>query len=270
MPVSVRAFSRIVLIGATVALTIPCVAVAQAQQAAAPCPEAPRSDKPSHCEIRQLSVPATDMLRVDAAPNGGIAVHGWDRPEVQVKAKVVANADTVEQARALAGQVKVLTDGGIHAEGPKARDGSGWSVSFDVMAPSHGAFDLRSVNGGVSVADVDGRVTFKTTNGGIALDNVNGDVRGSTTNGGVHVTLQGQGWVGVGLDVETLNGGVQLRVPDGYSAHLDAATQNGGLQVDFPVTVQGSVGKTLNSDLGNGGAPIRVRTTNGGVAVRRR
>ena len=94
-------------------------------------------------------------------------------------------------------------------------------------------------------------------------------MRGSTTNGGVRVTLRGAGWNGEGLDVETLNGGVQLRVPDGYSAHLEAATRNGGLQIDFPVTVQGNVGRTLSTDLGRGGAPIHLRTTNGGVSVRR-
>lgn len=271
MPVSMRVSRRLLVIGPILALAIPCVAAAQAQQAITPCAESQRSDKPSHCEIRQLSVaPAGDTLAVDATPNGGIAVHGWDRAEIQVKAKVVARADTAEQARALAGQIRVLAEGGrLSADGPKAQDGSGWSVSFDVMAPARGGLDLRSTNGGVSVADVDARVTFKTTNGGIDLTNVNGDVRGSTTNGGVRVTLQGQGWSGGGLDVETLNGGVQLRVPDGYSAHLEAQTRNGGLQIDFPVTVSGNVGKTLATDLGNGGAPIRLRTTNGGVSVHR-
>lgn len=270
MSVSVRAFSRIVLVGATLCLTIPSVAAAQAQQAATPCPDPPRSDKPTHCELRDLTVPAAAMLTVDAAPNGGIAVHGSDRAEIQAKAKVVVTADTAEQAKALAGQIRVLADGGrLRAEGPKAQEGAGWSVSFDVMVPSRTGLDLASVNGGVSVTGVEGRVTFRTTNGGIDLANVNGDVRGSTTNGGVRVTLQGQGWIGAGLDVETLNGGVQLRVPDGYSAHLEAATRNGGLQIDFPVTVQGTFGKRLNTDLGNGGAPIRLRTTNGGVSVRR-
>jgi hypothetical protein len=197
-------------------------------------------------------------------------VHGWDRAEIQVKAKVVARAETDQQASALAGQITLLVDGGrIRAEGPKAQDGSGWSVSFDVMVPSHSGLDLRTTNGGVSVADVEGRITFRTTNGGIDLTNVNGDVRGSTTNGGVSMRLQGAGWIGAGLDVETLNGGVRLRVPDGYSAHLEASTRNGGVQVAFPVTVQGNVGRTLSTNLGQGGAPIHLRTTNGGVSVGR-
>ena len=256
MPVSRRAFPRFPAVIAILAFAAPCLA-AQGQQPRNPCPDTQRSDRPSHCEIREMSVPASgDGLTVDATPNGGIAVRGWERPEIQLQARVVTNASTEEQAKALAGQIKVLTDGGrIRAEGPRAQDGTGWSVSFDLMVPSRGALDLRTTNGGVSVTDVEGRVAFRTTNGGIDLANVNGDVRGSTLNGGVRVTLRGAGWNGEGLDVETLNGGVQLRVPDGYSAHLEAATRNGGLQIDFPVTVQGNVGRTLSTDLGRGGAP---------------
>jgi hypothetical protein len=254
----------------TFAFAAPCLA-GQAPQSS-PCPDRQHSDRPSHCEIREVAVPASgDLLTVDASPNGGIAVHGWSRAEIQLKAKVAANAATEEAARALAAQVKVLTDGGrIRAEGPRNQDGSGWSASFDLMVPFQNALDLRTTNGGVTVADMHARIAFHTTNGGIDLNNVNGDVRGSTTNGGVRVTLQGTGWDGEGLDVETRNGGVHMRVPDGYSARLEAATQNGGLQIDFPVTVQGTVGRSLSTDLGRGGAPIRLRTTNGGVSVGRR
>jgi hypothetical protein len=62
---------------------------------------------------------------------------------------------------------------------------------------------------------------------------------------------------------------VNLVVPEGYSAHLEAATTNGGFSVDFPITVSGRIGRRLSADLGSGGAPVRVVTTNGGVRVTR-
>ena len=107
-------------------------------------------------------------------------------------------------------------------------------------------------------------VEFKTVNGGVKLSNVAGDFKGRTSNGGVDVDLDGPGWRGEGLDVETSNGGVHLRIPEHYSAHLETGTVNGGLNIDFPVTVQGRVDKNISADLGGGGAPIRVRTHNGG------
>jgi hypothetical protein len=40
--------------------------------------------------------------------------------------------------------------------------------------------------------------------------------------------------------------------------------------MDFPVRVQGRLGRDLSTDLGSGGPTIRAKTTNGGVTVRRR
>lgn len=262
--------ARLLLVAGLVALAAPVFA--QQSQPPKPCTSGSDGDRPSYCEVRTMTVPpAGDVLGVDAAPNGGIAVRGWNRPDVQVEAKVTARADTEQQARALAGQVRILTDGGrLRAEGPRTGDGSNWSVSYDVMAPSRGNLDLNTKNGGISIEDVQGRLTFQTTNGGIQLKNVNGDVRGRTVNGGVALQLDGNGWFGEGLDVETTNGGVRLSVPDGYSAHIDAGTNMGGIHSDFPIKAEGEGGRTLNADLGSGGAPIHVRTVNGGVSIKKR
>ncbi len=265
-------FASVASVLAAVLLAAAPPALAQADQFRNPCRDWDGFDRAAHCEVRQLMVPiAGSQLTVDAAPNGGIAVRGWDRQEIQLEAKVTTTADTPEEARALAGQIRVLTDGGrVRAEGPRTRDGSGWGVSYDVMVPARWDLELTTRNGGISIADVEGRITFNTTNGGIKLANVNGDVKGSTVNGGVRVELDGPGWTGEGLDVETKNGGVRLAVPDGYSAHLEAGTRSGGIRLDFPVTVQGNLRRELNADLGAGGAPIRLRTVNGGVRVERK
>ena len=58
---------------------------------------------------------------------------------------------------------------------------------------------------------------------------------------------------------------MRLRLPEQYSARIDAGTVNGGINVDFPVTVQGRIDRELNTTIGAGGPLIRVRTHNGGV-----
>ena len=70
-------------------------------------------------------------------------------------------------------------------------------------------------------------------------------MKGRTSNGGVDVDLEGPGWKGEGLDVETSNGGVRLRIPEQYSAHLETGTVNGGLNIDFPLTMQGRLDREI-------------------------
>jgi hypothetical protein len=224
----------------------------------------------SHCEVREALLPASGVLGVDAAPNGGIAVQGWERTEVRLEARVVATSEDGDP-KAVASEVTIETTDTIRARGPEARRRhEGWHVSYRLKVPSRSDLVLHSMNGGIQVGGVEGRIELETTNGGVKLEEVAGNVHGRTTNGGVDVHLQGAEWEGEGLDVQTTNGGVSVVLPEGYNAHLETGTVNGGMRVDFPITVHGRIDRRLSTDLGHGGATIRVVTTNGGVTIRRR
>ncbi|HXW06530.1 MAG TPA: DUF4097 family beta strand repeat-containing protein [Vicinamibacterales bacterium] len=231
------------------------------------------SDREGACEVRELTVmPGAGMLTVDAAPNGGITVAGSPRGDVLVRARIVATAETEQRAREILDAVRVESSAErIHAEGPTSLPRrESWHVSYDLAVPPQSSLSLNTTNGGINIRDVEGRLEFRTVNGGVKLSGLAGDVRGRTSNGGVDVDLDGPTWNGNGLDVETSNGGVRLRIPDGYSARLETGTVNGGFNIDFPVTVQGRMDRELKVDLGSGGPLIRVRTNNGGVRVSRR
>lgn len=221
------------------------------------------------CEVRELTVPARGMLSIDARQNGSIRVTGENRRDVQVRAIVQAWASDEAEAQAVASAVTVRTDDGLRAEGPSRQGRTGWSVSYNVLVPNEIDLSLETVNGSISIADVRGNLAFEATNGSINLDGVGGNVRGRTTNGGVDAELTGRTWEGQGLVLETTNGGVRLRIPDDYSARIEAETVHGGIDVDFPVTVQGRIGRELSTTLGRGGPLIRVETTNGGVRIGR-
>jgi len=221
------------------------------------------------CEVREITVSVTGKLSVDAGPNGSIHVTGDDRRDVLVRATVQAWGDDEAGAKRLASDVIVRSDGVLRAEGPDYRGHAGWTVSYEVLAPRDIDLDLETTNGGIAVADVRGDLALEAQNGGISIEGAAGNVRGRTTNGGVDVTLTGDKWDGTGLDVRTTNGGVRLRVPENYSARLETGTVNGGIDVDFPVTVQGRIGREFSTTLGEGGPPVRAATTNGHVKVTR-
>lgn len=226
-------------------------------------------DRDEYCEVRELRL-EPGALEVDGGGNGGIRVEGWDRDEILVEARISARADSVAEAEELAGRVSIDVDGRrLHAEGPSTRGERGWWTSFRVYVPRDTDLELRTSNGGISIEAVSSRMRFRTSNGGVSLTDVGGDVEGETSNGGVTVRLGGERWEGSGLDVHTSNGGVRLYVPEGYSARLETGTVNGSVEIDFPVTLQGRLDGDIEVDLGEGGAPVRVRTTNGGVRIQR-
>ena len=222
-----------------------------------------------HCEVRETRLGARETVRVDGRANGGATVKTWDGSGILVRAQIQATARTDAAARDLARRIEVSTGSTIQAEGPETRRGSHWSVSYEIFVPRRTNLQIETNNGPISVAGVTGEMELRAVNGPLALRNVAGDVRGRTTNGPITVTLDGRRWNGQGLDVETTNGPVTLSIPNGYAASLETGTVHGPVNFDFPMTVQGRLTSRIRTELGGGGPPIRVVTTNGPVTVRK-
>src|ERR1051326_3653378 len=190
-----------------------------------------------NCEIREQTLaPSGGAISIDGKQNGGVSVKGWDQNQVLVRARVQTGAPTAAEAQALGQQVRIETSGAkIFASGPENRRDYNWNVSFEVFVPRRADLSVETHNGGIAIADVNGRIDFTATNGGVVLKRVGGAVRGSTTNGGLVIELTGDRWDGEMLDVSTTNGGVIMSIPENYSAHLETGTTNGNVSVDFPV-----------------------------------
>ena len=224
-----------------------------------------------HCRIKEQTLPAMGgTLNVDGMKNGGISVKGWERNEILLRYRLQTHAPTQAQADALASQIRVTTTGGqIRAEGPEQNGEARWDVGYEIFVPRESNLSLQTRNGGISLSDVRGRINFEAQNGGVSLKNLGGNVTGGTTNGGLNVVLTGSNWEGEGLNVRTTNGGLSIREPDNYSAHLETGTVNGGLNVSPSIAEVTPKMKQLSLDLGSGGTNLRIHTTNGGVSIKR-
>jgi hypothetical protein len=233
-------------------------------------------DRAHFCEERTMGWHAQSglALTVDASPNGGVSVTGWDRDSVAVTVRIQANGDDDAAARDIARQIRVTNDNGVlRADGPGMRRHSNWSVSFEIMAPRRTDLSLDTENGPLDVDNVMGRIRLSAQNGPLSLQDVAGDVQARAQNGPLHVALTGTRWEGTGLDAETQNGPLVLEVPDGYNAQLETGTINGPMEIGFPIMVQGRIGmgsrRRITTTLGSGGAPIRAVTTNGPAVIRK-
>ncbi len=231
-------------------------------------------DRPTQCQVKVDRVQAGGTLRIDAGQNGGVAVYGSDRGDIEVHARIQAWAGSSDDAEALAGDVKLdYGRGSIRADGPDTGRREGWSVSFVVYVPRQSDLDLLAHNGPVSATDVSGTIVARTQNGPVSLRGVSGEVNARTQNGPLNVELAGDRWDGEGLDAETRNGPVRLSIPEGYNARLETGTVNGRFDTEVPlqVTLQGRQrNRRIEATLGGGGPLIRAITTNGPVVIRKR
>ena len=186
------------------------------------------------CELRTATIKLGGAHLAVKSENGGIEVTGEDRSDVLIEARVQASASSESDAQKILKQVVIETSGDrIRDEGPHFHMNSGYNVNYRVRVPRRLAVELNSNNGGIDITHLEGEIRFDTTNGGVGLNDLAGDVRGSTTNGGLDITLTGKSWSGQGLNAETTNGGVTLRIPEHYSAHLETGTVNGGIAGQF-------------------------------------
>jgi Toastrack DUF4097 len=142
------------------------------------------------------------------------------------------------------------------------------SVKFEVSVPAGVRFIGRTVNGGVSASGIAADAEAWTVNGGVDLD-ATGTARAETVNGGITARLGRADWDGT-LALKTVNGSIDLTLPEGFSADVKAKTVNGDIRTDFPITVQGTIGRhRLEGTIGSGGRLLELETVNGGIELKK-
>ena len=222
-------------------------------------------------DLREIPISKTSLLSVDGKKNGGISVRGEDRSDILVRACIRVWGENESDANTALKNIKISTGSVVQAENTPDK---GWSVSYEILVPRSTNLKLNAHNGGISIRSVTGDMEFETKNGGVSLSGVGGNVKGFTTNGGVSVKLDGSRFNGNGLDVETRNGGVSLRLPANYAADVETGTVNGGLSSDFKELQPEKKGRRwqrnnqISASINGGGPKIRVVTTNGGVRIK--
>ena len=223
------------------------------------------------CELRRTTLPLVNGQLSVSGKNGGIELIGEDRPDIALEARVTAQASSRDEAESIVREIKIDTNGALHATGPQDSGWShrNWSVNYRLHVPRHLTANLHTENGGIDISGVEGAIHAETTNGGLSLSHLAGDVHATTVNGGLDVALAGNQWQGSGLFAKSTNGGVSVKAPNGYSAHLIAETVNGGISVGLPMKAQGTFRRHLETDLGQGGPTLQFQTVNGGVSIDR-
>src|SRR6266702_2619655 len=237
-------------------------------------------------EERTLTKAKAPVLQVRPHRNGGVQISGWDKETYSVTAcKGVARS----AGEGLLSQITMAIENGkVTTNGPT--DDDEWVVYLLVRTPKSASLDLDTMNGPLSLYDVNAKLTAHAHNGPISLKNFSGDaeitavngpislegssgsVRIHTENGPISVALRGKTWSGTGLSADAKNGPLTLMVPNDYQSSFVVESTNYA-PVSCKASICDNARKTWDDnhrriEYGNPPAMIRLSTVNGPVSVR--
>jgi hypothetical protein len=199
--------------------------------------------------------------------NGSVEVRAWDRAEVQIYAvkRTSRSEDDLSSVDididATLGRVNIVTrypqDQGVDV-----------SVDYRIRVPRRVLLEnISTVNGTIHVTDVDGGGKLRTVNGDVDVFDCAGGFSARTTNGDIHEELRVL-TAKAPVELESMNGSVLVALPANAGAELDAQSLNGDFHTEKPVTMNGAFSHgSFRGKLGAGGAPLRIRTVNGGIQI---
>ena len=163
--------------------------------------------------------------------------------------------------------------------------GKSIGVDLEITAPPNTRVDLQTNNGQVGVDGMHKSGSVRTSNGAIVMNDVIGEFSISTSNGSVTVT-QARG----SFDIETSNGKIEfagdltsssnnrmtssngridIKLLGTPGVKLDASTSNGSINTELPILMTSRLNEShLVGTIGDGGAELFVKTSNGSIVVK--
>jgi DUF4097 and DUF4098 domain-containing protein YvlB len=205
--------------------------------------------------------------------NGSIKIVGWDKNEIQIDAiKTAETKEKLDEAKieieASSSLIKIKT------EYPH-RDNynNPANVEYTLQVPRRVRLDtVRAVNGAVAVEGVQGLINVSSVNGEVTGKALTGEVKLSSVNGRVFANVAQLGGSSP-IELDAVNGAVELTLPSDASAELSASTVHGGITASgFDIPVQRerwTGGSTLQAKLGTGMTRVKMSTVNGSIRLQR-
>jgi hypothetical protein len=207
--------------------------------------------------------------------NGPVHISSWDQNQVKVDA--VKYADTKERLDEAKIEIDARNNSiSIRTKSPDHNQSWNWgshnnpaSVEYTLTVPRTARLDeIKLINGSLDVTGMSGEVNASCINGRLEAHDLSGRARLSTINGRLDARF-GQ-LASNSVELNSVNGSVELTIPSDSKAELEADTVSGGINNDFGLHVNhhNFVGHDLRGELGSGGAHISLKNVNGRIEIR--
>jgi hypothetical protein len=261
----------------------------QAQQAP-PAPPALTRTTIRH-EIRRLGYGGT--LSITGAPVGSITIESWPRNEVDITATIELHADTEDDLTKLAAidgfvldsianHLRIITTGThdkvfmkrTNKDFPKALLGMPFKIDYNLKVPPALDLEIDAGQGDFTLTGVEGAINFRGGHSDAKMNLTGGVVRAVIASGTVDVNIDTRSWRGAGADIQLASGTLNVSLPAGFNADIDATVlRSGKLENEFgeiaPRDETQSSERALRGRAGFGGASLFFTVADGTLRLKK-
>lgn len=220
---------------------------------------------------RTYPLPRDGIVRLNNI-NGSIIITAWDRDEVSIEAekrgrdeddlkRISIEIDAQPASLVIKTTIaKSLTN--LFNRSSRAQ------VIYRLHVPTHVRLErIVSVNSSIQVDGMQGAMSLDAVNGSVHATGLAGDVEIESVNGSVTANFSSLAGVR-SIDLESVNGRIDLTLPKDASGRIEARTTNGRTSIEQPIKLGDSSRRRLSGEIGSGHGPtIKAATTNGGVTI---
>ena len=173
------------------------------------------------------------------------------------------SADNIE------GIVKTRTSGGSLSFDRIVGDITGRTSGGSItIGDVKGDTQVNTSGGSIRIKSAQGPVDAHTSGGSITVEEVMGAIKADTSGGSIRATITQQPQADCRLT--TSGGSITVHLGDGIGMNVNARTSGGSVSTEFPVTIQGEIKKSaLNAKINDGGPELYLRTSGGGIRIRK-
>lgn len=225
----------------------------------------------------RIGTPKSEFRQVYALnPNGRVVIQNlygdvqitaWDRDLVLVQAfKKSTDPKRLDDALIVVDSSSTLVSIRTHYAGSDAERPA--SVDYRIMVPRTANLEnIRLINGGLSITGVAGPIKASSVNGSIRAEKLEGQAELSTINGRLEAGFDKVSRAH-GIRLTSVNGPIQLSIPNSAGASVEAKNLSGGIESEFGRPWRSADGHRLKALVNQGGAQIQVHNVNGGISIK--
>jgi hypothetical protein len=250
--------------------------------------------------LEKVTVPLQDPARPAKVHAhlmaGGITVKGYDGKDVLVESHSRPGGESRHRQNARSDGMRVLElpgNAGLDVEEDNNEvnirtESYSRPVDLVISVPRKSSLELKCMNGGdIYVENVDGEIDANNLNGKVTLKDVAGSVLAHSLNGEVLVTLSRID-ASKPMSFSTMNGDIDVTLPDNLKANLKMKTDHGEIFSDFEVKLNPAAGtvstggrekdgtfhlrfdRTLRGTVNGGGPEFQFTSFNGQIYIRKK